>query len=327
MKRVLIVAVSALMAAALNADVTGGTPAFAAAAPAAAQGEKTLEEICREGPRSREVEIQKIEPIKVFDNLYHVGPCYVSVWILTTPDGHIMFDTAQEPFIEHTLANIAKIGINLRDIKYILINHGHLDHAGGAYRFQQMTGARVLAVEADWPMIEAMAGQPGGRDPERKPNQMPRRDVVVRDGHKIDLGDQHLTLYAGPGHTPGVLVATGIVVKDGAARFNAVWGNSGDGGEGLAGAERGLINATNMATIKDVRVIMQTHAWQGANGPPEGGIHERAKRLAGRKAGDPHPYVDPAERWLTNVTQDLAAAQKRLAEERAKAAGAPGAAR
>ena len=108
MKRVLMVAASALMAAALNGDVTGGTPALAAAAAPATQGEKTLEEICREGPRSREVEIQKIEPFKVFDNLYHVGPCYVSVWILTTPEGHIMFHATQEPFIEHTLANIAK---------------------------------------------------------------------------------------------------------------------------------------------------------------------------------------------------------------------------
>jgi hypothetical protein len=54
-------------------------------------------------PRSREIEIQKIEPFKVFDNLYHVGPCYVSVWLLTTPQGVIMFDTTQEPFVDKVI--------------------------------------------------------------------------------------------------------------------------------------------------------------------------------------------------------------------------------
>ena len=27
----------------------------------------------------------------MFDNLYYVGPGYVSVWLLTTPDGNILF--------------------------------------------------------------------------------------------------------------------------------------------------------------------------------------------------------------------------------------------
>ena len=316
MKPSVMLTAAALVTAAF---ASSSAPAYAAAADGSATG--TLEEICREGPRAREVEIQKIEPIKVFDNLYHVGPCYVSVWILTTPEGHIMFDTAQEPFIEHTVANIRKMGINLRDIKYILINHGHTDHAGGAARFKELTGARVLATEEDWKMIEAMSGRPNNRD-EGRPIRVPARDIVVGDGYKLDLGDQHLTLYTGPGHTPGVMVATGIVVKDGNVRYNAVWGNSGNGGEGLAGAERGLVNAQLMSNIRDVRVIMQTHAWQGPNGAPDGGIHERAKRLAVRAPGAPHPYVDPAERWVANVTEDLANARQRLAEEQAKARAA-----
>jgi hypothetical protein len=49
--------------------------------------------------RADDVEFQKIEPFKVFDNLYYVGPGYVSVWLLTTPEGSILFDTAQEPLV------------------------------------------------------------------------------------------------------------------------------------------------------------------------------------------------------------------------------------
>src|SRR5947207_15065743 len=86
--------------------------ARAAAAAAAARGNAQvlpndpLEKICRIGPRSREVGIQKMEPFKVFDNLYHVGPCYVSSWLLKTPQGHTLFDLAQQLFVALNTANI-----------------------------------------------------------------------------------------------------------------------------------------------------------------------------------------------------------------------------
>ena len=115
---------------------------FEAAAPAAAQGAEPVSKTCRVGPRSREVPIQKTEPFKMFDNLYHVGPCYVAVYLLTTPAGHVLFDTTQEPFVDDTIANIQKVGVNLKDIKYIVLAHGHLDHVGGAKKFQDATGAR-----------------------------------------------------------------------------------------------------------------------------------------------------------------------------------------
>ena len=137
-----------------------------------------LEKICRIGPRSREVEIQRIEPFKVFDNLYHVGPCYVTSWVLTTPQGHIMFDTAQEPFVGLIEENIRKVGINPRDIKYIVVNHGHTDHFGGAKRLQEFTGARVVAAPQDWKMIEDTAGKPNNRD-NGKPTDAPKRDMEV----------------------------------------------------------------------------------------------------------------------------------------------------
>jgi len=308
--RVTTFAASCLMAAALGVN-------FEAATPAAAQtGAEPVSKTCREGPRSREVEIQKIEPFKVFDNLYHVGPCYVSVWILTTPQGHIMFDTTQEPFIDHTIANIRKVGLNPRDIKYILINHGHLDHAGGAARFKELTGARVLAVEGDWPMIEALEGKTGSRDP--KPNHMPKRDVVVHEGDKLDLGDQHLILHTAPGHTPGVMVVEGIALKDGATTYKGVWGGGAGGGPGLAGAEQGIKNTNLMAGLQGVQVNLQTHAWAGPNGYPGGGIHERAVLLKTRKAGDPHPFVDPAT-WDARAKRQMETAQKVLAEEKQKA--------
>src|SRR2546427_11445147 len=78
--------------------------------------------------RANDVEFQKIEPFKGFDNLYYVGPGYVSVWLLTTTGVNIMFDTAQEPDGDHVIGNIRKVAADPRGIRYIILSHGHLEH-------------------------------------------------------------------------------------------------------------------------------------------------------------------------------------------------------
>src|SRR3974377_2552560 len=78
------------------------------------------------------------------------------------------------------------------------------------------------------------------------------------------------------------------------ATYRGIWGGGGGGAPGLAGAEQGVKNAEKLNAVKDVQVYIMTHAWQDPNGYPGGGIHERAKKLASRKPGDPHPFVDSA---------------------------------
>ena len=46
------------------------------------------------GSQARNVEYQKIAPFKVFDNLHYAGPGFVSVWLLSTPEGAILIDAA-----------------------------------------------------------------------------------------------------------------------------------------------------------------------------------------------------------------------------------------
>ena len=333
MRKSLMLTASCLMAASLigpaafaqNAEAEAAAARAAAAAAAARANAQTspndvLEKICRIGPGSREVEIQKMEPFKVFDNLYHIGPCYVSAWILTTPQGDIMFDTAQEPFVDLIEANIKKIGVDPHAIKYIIINHGHVDHFGGAKRLQEFTGARVVATPEDWKMIEAFAGKPNNRDG-GKPTQVPKRDMEVREGDHLDLGDEHLIMHTAPGHTPGNLFVEGLALHDGAQTYRGIWGGGGGGAPGLAGAEQGVKNAEKVNAVKGVQVYIQTHAWQDPNGAPGGGIHERHKKLEARKPGDPHPFVDPAG-WEARVKRGTEQAARVLAQEEAKAGGA-----
>jgi metallo-beta-lactamase class B len=267
--------------------------------------------------RADDVEFQKIEPFKVFDNLYYVGPGYVSVWLLTTPQGSILFDTAQEPYVDWVLGNIRKVGVDPKTIKYIILSHGHLDHVGGAAKIQEASGARVLAVAEDWKMIEDLASRPGQRG--AAPPRMPKRDMVMKEGDSLNFGGQMLKFHNTPGHTPGVLTTEGITVYDGGKPYKAiVWGGAGYRG-GLAEAEQSVTSANKVAQIKGVQVNLQIHSWAGDDGYPGGGVLERGVMLKSRKPGDPHPFVDPDTfaRWVKR-TQDEAA--KAVQEEKKKAA-------
>jgi hypothetical protein len=65
------------------------------------------------GSKARDWEFQKTAPIKVFDNLYYVGPGNVSVWLIPTTDGLMLFDTTQEPLVDHVLDSIRKVGFSI----------------------------------------------------------------------------------------------------------------------------------------------------------------------------------------------------------------------
>jgi hypothetical protein len=55
-------------------------------------------------------ELQTIEPYKAFDNIYYVGICWVSAWLITSPNGHVLIDTLYGPYTSQILDNIRALG-------------------------------------------------------------------------------------------------------------------------------------------------------------------------------------------------------------------------
>lgn len=99
-------------------------------------------------------------------------------------------------------ANIRSLGINLRDIKWILNSHAHCDHAGGMARLARDTGAQVITSAADTPLL----ARGGHDDPEYGDRFLfPLLHVTraVTDGEHLRLGDLLLTAHVTPGHTRG----------------------------------------------------------------------------------------------------------------------------
>ena len=149
-----------------------------------------------------------IEPLKIFDNVYFVGQNAVSAFVIKTSAGLIVLDTLNSPEEAKTyiIGGMQKLGLNPKDVKYILISHSHGDHYGGAEYLREVTGAKLVASEIDWgvmtkppaPAPAAAAGQkpaapatpPGWKGPKRLPD-----DISIKtDGEKWTVGDTTLTL-------------------------------------------------------------------------------------------------------------------------------------
>ena len=148
------------------------------------------------------------EPAKVFDNLYFVGGKIHSAWALKTSDGIILLDTIYTYNSEELiLGGMKKLGLDPKDIKYLLVTHAHQDHIGGAELIQTRYGTRVAMSEPDWTLVE--------RVPKRFRTMAPRRDIVATDGMKITLGESTVTIWFTPGHTDGTTSFTFQVLDRG----------------------------------------------------------------------------------------------------------------
>jgi metallo-beta-lactamase class B len=253
-----------------------------------------------------------VEPAKVFDNLYFVGEKEYSAWAVTTSEGIILIDAIFHYSVdEQVVKGLTKLGLDPKTIKYVLISHGHGDHAAGASLLQDRFGARVIASEADW---ELMA-----RDRGSWPK--PKREIVATDGQKLTLGDTTLTLYLTPGHTLGT-ISTLIPVRDGGrTHVAAAWG--GTAFNWLSGSPT-YITPDRPAKfwfdqyIASARRFRDIAAKAGAdvliaNHTEFDGTKRKLPALAARRPGEPHPYVigtDAVSRYVT-VAEECARAGAR----------------
>ena len=140
-----------------------------------------------------------IEPAKIFGNLYFVGTLPSSVHLIDTGDGLILIDTGYLENLYLTVDNIHRLGFDTKDIKYIVLSHGHYDHANGAAALAHLTGAKIFLGRADAPLVT-------GEINHFKTHVRPLEpDVLLDDGDEIRLGNTKITCLSTPGHTDGTM--------------------------------------------------------------------------------------------------------------------------
>ncbi len=94
------------------------------------------------------------EPFKIIGNLYFVGVANGEVFLLTSPQGHILMGAGSASSAENVQKNIESLGFKMTDIKAILVNHNHGDQSGGAAYLKEKSGAPLMAGFGEIPFIE-----------------------------------------------------------------------------------------------------------------------------------------------------------------------------
>jgi metallo-beta-lactamase class B len=237
-----------------------------------------------------------VEPVKVFDNLYYLGQSEYSAWAVNTSAGIIVIDALFDYSVEDEIVNgLTTLGLDPKNIKYVVVSHAHSDHAGGAKLLQDRFGAHVLMSEADWDLT--------ARNTQSWPK--PRRDMVVADGQKLTLGDTTLTMYLTPGHTPGT-ISTIIPVRDrGMPHVAAEWGGTGFNFTVTADKPRPYWYETYARSADHFQEAVKSSRADVliANHPEQDGAKAKLAALAKRGTG-PNPYVignDSVARYVTMV--------------------------
>lgn len=240
------------------------------------------------------------EPVKVFDNLYFVGQTEYSAWAVTTSQGIIIIDTIWDYSVEDEIVGgLTKLGFDPRDIKYAIVSHGHIDHAGGARYLQDHFGTHVILSAADWDLL--------ARDNGAWPK--PKRDMVASDGQQLTLGDTTLTLYLTPGHTLGT-ISTLVPVRDGGKpHLVAEWGGTAFNWIANRGAyitpehtDRFWFETYSTSAERFRKIVADGGADALiSNHTNYDGSKKKLPEAQRRKPGDPNPYVignDSVQRYL-----------------------------
>jgi N-acyl homoserine lactone hydrolase len=158
----------------------------------------------------------------------------VGFYVIKHPRGNVIFDTGNN---DETIKNpdgwwgplakgfglkmtandamdaqLAKIGLKTSDIKYVVLGHMHLDHAGNMSRFPNAT----FVIQNDelkaafWPDPGyAIYYIPGDFQEAKKYN------IVRLDGDLDLFGDKSVEIRRAPGHTPGSQFAVVRLPKTG----------------------------------------------------------------------------------------------------------------
>jgi len=230
------------------------------------------------------------EPFKVIDNVYYVGTNGLAVYLLTSPQGHILIDSAMPeatPLIE---ANIQKLGIKLADIKYLLNTHAHMDHTGGLAQLKKDSGAQLVSGEKDKPLLEG--GYYPGQEQEEVLQFPPVKvDRIVHEGDTVSIGSITLTAHETPGHTPGCTSWT-TTTKDGDATRSVIFFCS-----ATVALNKLVTNPTYPGIIDDYK---RTFAWSKNVHPdvllaPHPEMYDMPGKRAKIADSGPNPFVKPGE--------------------------------
>src|SRR4026208_718522 len=91
----------------------------------------TIQELFTRNVGSTEQQNKQFPPHKIIGNVYYVGTESLSSFLVTTPQGHVLINSAYERTVPTIRDSVAKLGFKFEDIRIVLGSHAHGDHMQG----------------------------------------------------------------------------------------------------------------------------------------------------------------------------------------------------
>jgi metallo-beta-lactamase class B len=248
-------------------------------------------------------------PHKVIDNVYYVGTAELSSYLVTTPEGHILINSSYESTVPVIRQAVEKLGFKFTDIKILLISHAHDDHAAGSALAKKLTGAKLMVMDADVPVVES-----GGQgDFAYTSRWTPAKvDRVLHDGDTVALGSAVLTAHLTAGHTKGCTTWT-LKAQGSGKSYDVVVVGSPNVNDGFK-----LVNNAKYPQIADdyarsfrVWKSLPCDVFLGAHSAYYGLIEKYPKL----KAGGANPFIDP-DGYRAYIAERQRTFEEKLSEQR-----------
>jgi len=171
----------------------------------------TAQELFQRNVGTKEQQETPFPPHQIIGNVYYVGTQSLAAFLVVTPEGNILINSAFERTVPVIRKSVTDLGFRFADTKIVLGSHAHADHMEGDAMVKELTEAKVMAMAEDVPALENM--KPG-----RKPHPI---DRVLRDGDEVTLGGTTLVAHLTPGHTRGCTTWS-MKVQEGGKTYDVV---------------------------------------------------------------------------------------------------------
>jgi len=226
---------------------------------------------------------------RIIGPLYGVGMLDLSVFLITSDEGHILINTGLADSTAHIRRNIESLGFDFDDIRILLTMQAHWDHTAAMAEIKALTGAEVWATPEDARVLED-GGFSDAHFGGRQSFEPVEVDRIVRQDDTITLGDLVITVHEHPGHTEGSSSYTFQVSENG-RDYNVGIINMGtiNGGKQLVVEPTYDDVAVDFATTYNRQKKMAVDVWVAAHNS-QFGMHDK---YTPGQAYDPDTFVDP----------------------------------
>lgn len=254
----------------------------------------------------------KHAPFRIIGNVYYVGSKDLASYLITTSQGDILINSNLPSSVPQIRKNVEALGFHFKDVKILLISHGHWDHAAGSAEIKRLTGAKYMVMDADVPVVES-GGKTDFQYGSSTESQFPatKVDRVLHDGDEVKLGGVVLVAHKTPGHTKGCTTWT-MKVREDTKTYNVVIVGSPNVNTGYK-----LVGNAAYPTIgQDYELTFRTlqslpcDVFLGAHG----GYFGMEAKYARMKAGGVNPFIDP-EGYKSYVAEREQAFRRELAKQ------------